>query len=212
MTLTPLRGLKRVTPIQIAAGDDVVLYFRYQKCIERCVEEYKQTENLDKLKASYAEVNWRIWQLKLVEELQKDPDPRKIVWYVDDVGNAGKTFLTKYLLTQGDCMRYENGKSADVKFAYKGQKVSRSQETHVNYEVIESIKNGVVFSTKYESEMKVFSTPHVVIMANFGPDRSKMSEDRWDIRWLSAADNLSPTLDQEMDVYLADGDMSRMRN
>ena len=114
-------------------------------------------------------------------------------------------------------MRYENGKSADVKFAYKGQKVcvfdlSRSQETHVNYEVIESIKNGVVFSTKYESEMKVFSTAHVVIMANFGPDRSKMSEDRWDIRWLSAADNLSPTLDQVMDVYLADGDMSRMRN
>ena len=91
-----------------------------------------------------------------------------MIWYVDDVGNSGKT----YLVTEGKCMRYENGKSADVKYAYNGQEtvifdLSHSQETHVNYEVIESIKNGVVFSTKYTLEMKVFKTPHVVIRANF---------------------------------------------
>ena len=55
-------------------------------------------------------------------------------------------------MTQGDTIRFENGKSADVKFAFDGQKVavfdlSRSPETHVNYEVTESIKNGVCFST-----------------------------------------------------------------
>ena len=181
--------------------------------IESTVTKYHQEQNLSELKASYNDVNWRIWQLKLIEELAKNPDDRKVTWIVDEAGNSGKTFLTKYLLTQGECMRYENGKSADVKFAYDGQRIcvfdlSRSQETHVNYEVIKSVKNGVVFSTKYESAMKVFKTPHVVIMANFGPDRSKMSEDRWDVRWLGREDNLSPTLDQVMDVYLSDGDMS----
>ena len=75
-------------------------------------------------------------------------------------------------------MRFENAKSADVKYALTGQRIvvfdlSRSQETHVNYEVIESVKNGVCFSTKYESQMKVFKTPHVVIMANFAPDETK---------------------------------------
>ena len=199
--------LDGVTPIQIAAGDDVVLYFRYQKQIEKTVADYQQAQNVAELKATYESTTWRVWQLRLIEELQKPADPRKVIWYVDDVGNSGKTFLTKYLLTEGKCMRYENGKSADVKFAYNGQEIivfdlSRSQETHVNYEVIESIKNGVVFSTKYVSEMKVFKTPHVVIMANFGPDQSKMSQDRWDIRWLTDADNLPPTLDEVMDVYL----------
>ena len=52
---------------------------------------------------------------------------------------------------------------ADVKYAYQGQhivlwdlSISRSQQEHINYEVIESIKNGVYLSTKYESAMRVF--------------------------------------------------------
>lgn len=126
---------------------------------------------------------------------------------------CGKTFITKYLLTEGDCLRLENGKSADIKYAVTGQKVvvfdlSRSQESHVNYEVIESVKNGVVFSTKYESQMKVYKTPHVIIMANFAPDESKMSADRWDIRYIQESDNKMPNLDDVMDVYLGDDSMS----
>ena len=74
----------------------------------------------------------------------------------------------------------------------------------MNYEVIESVKNGVVFSTKYESQMKVFKTPHVIIMANFAPDESKMSSDRWDIRYLTEDDQKMPNLDDVMDVYLRD--------
>ena len=171
-----------------------------------------QEKNILDLKATYVGINWRLWQLKLIEYLQKDPDDRKVLWYVDEKGNSGKTFITKYLLTEGDTLRYENGKSADVKYALNGEKIvvfdlSRSQESHVNYEVIESVKNGVVFSTKYESKMKVFTTPHVVIMANFAPDETKMSADRWDIRYLNDDDQKMPNLDDVMDVYLGDDDM-----
>jgi hypothetical protein len=93
-----------------------------------------------------------------------------------------------------DTIRFENGKSTDIKHAFKGQKVcifdlSRSQETHVNYEVIESIKNGVVFSPKYESRCAVYSIPHLIVFANFEPDKSKLSADRWDIRTISVEDN-----------------------
>ena len=50
--------------------------------------------------------------------------------------------------------------------------------------------------------MKVFATPHVVVMANFWPEQAKMSADRWDIRFLTEQDNMPPTLDEVMDVYL----------
>ena len=204
--------LKGVSVVTIAASDDVVCYFKYEKMIEKTVREFIQEKNILDLKAEYVNINWRLWQLKLIEYLNKTPDDRKVLWYVDEKGNSGKTFITKYLLTQGDTLRYENGKSADVKYALEGQRnvifdLSRSQESHVNYEVIDSVKNGVVFSTKYESKMKVFTTPHVVIMANFAPDESKMSADRWDIRYLTAEDQKMPNLDDVMDIYLGDDDM-----
>ena len=101
-----------------------------------------------------------VWQLKLIEDLTKPTDPRNVVWYIDETGNSDKNFLTKYLLTEGDCVRFENGKSADIKFTYTGERIcvfdlSRSQEDHVNYEVIESVKNGVMFSTKFVNKQGV---------------------------------------------------------
>nr|KAG5709282.1 hypothetical protein BaRGS_018034 [Batillaria attramentaria] len=91
-----------------------------------------------------------------------------------------------------DCSaaRYENGKSTDTKHAYSGERIvifnlTRSQEDHINYEIIESIKNVIIFSPKYESGMKIFEPPHVVVFANFSPNLSKLSQDRWDIRFNS---------------------------
>ena len=48
------------------------------------------------------------------------PDPRKILWYVDGTSNTGKTFVSRVLVTRGGCVRFENGRSADIKFAYRG--------------------------------------------------------------------------------------------
>lgn len=131
----------------------------------------------------------RPWQQDLANELNGPINNRSIIWIVDPEGNRGKTWLAKYLVLHhpNDVIRLENGKSADIKFAYTGQKtvifdLSRSQEDHINYEVIESIKNGIFLSTKYESCMRVYASPHVVVFSNFEPDRSKLSADRWDVR------------------------------
>lgn len=53
---------------------------------------------------------------------------------------------------------------------------------------MESIKNGLICSCKYVSVTKSFVIPHVVF-ANYEPDQSKMSADRWDIRPITPADN-----------------------
>lgn len=130
------------------------------------------------------------WQKLLLEELNRKPDSRKIIWYVDPAGCSGKTTISRYLsLDSQNVICFENGKSADAKHAFNGQKIviidlARSSEQHINYEIMETLKNGSFFSPKYNSRYKHAGIPHLVVFANFYPDKDKMSADRWDIRIL----------------------------
>ena len=51
--------------------------------------------------------------------------------------------------------------------------------THLK--TIESIKNGLVFSGKYEGAQLIFNRPHVICFSNSLPDTTMMSADRWKI-------------------------------
>lgn len=155
--------------------------------------ENKQLQTNLKIKEKYQNSSWQKWQQDLLDELERELSDRKIIWYNDPVGNSGKTYLSRYLQTLNG-IRFENGRSLDLKFMYNGQGIvifdlTRSQEQHINYEVMESIKNGLICSCKYVSVTKSFEIPHVVVFANYEPDRTKMSEDRRDIRTLTPADN-----------------------
>ena len=41
-----------------------------------------------------------------------------------------------------------------------------------------------MYNTKYQSEMRVYKIPHVIVISNEEPDKSKLSNDRWDIHKL----------------------------
>lgn len=125
----------------------------------------------------------RPWQTRLVERLQGEPHPRRIIWVTDSVGNVGKSFLAKYLATNLGACVLNGGKSADVAYLLDNPRIvvwdlSRTQEEQVNYGLMESVKNGLVFSPKYESCVKVFPVPHVVVFCNFGWPGEKFSADR----------------------------------
>jgi len=123
--------------------------------------------------------------------LKGAPHPRKIIWYVDTQGAAGKSTLVRHLCTRGEGIVLE-GKVADMAYAYNGQRivffdVSRTQVEYMDhlYSFAEKLKDGMVTSPKYESQTKFFPTPHVVFMANISPDTMKWSGDRYDIRELN---------------------------
>lgn len=140
--------------------------------------------------------NDRPWQKELVNELETEPNDRTIIWYHDPVGGSGKTALAKWLVIKKKAL-VVSGKACDIKYAVskhieKNGQVDiicflfpRSVEEYVSYDAIESLKDGLFFSSKYESGMCVFAPPHIICFANFAPEKDKLSEDRWVIRTLS---------------------------
>lgn len=132
-------------------------------------------------------------QREIINIVNTEPDDRTIHWFYDPVGGSGKTTLAKHI-----CLHHPNetfftgGKSADMKFGIfthlKKHKLktvlinlTRTCENYVSYQGIEEIKDGIFYNTKYESGMVLFDNPHVIILANFLPDKTALSEDRWNI-------------------------------
>jgi len=130
--------------------------------------------------------SWHDWQRWLLDYLRTEPNDRTIVWVTDPTGGRGKSTLVQHLITTyPEEYTYLSGKVPDMAFAYNGTRVvffdvPRTQLDFMNhlYNFAEQLKNGAIFSTKFESGLKTFKSPHVVFFANAPPDYSKWSHDR----------------------------------
>ncbi|NBK25960.1 MAG: hypothetical protein EOM68_28585 [Spirochaetia bacterium] len=135
------------------------------------------------------------WQTMLLDFVEASVDDRQILWIFDEVGKHGKTYLSKYLVDAKGAFYCSGGKGADILFAYNGESTvvfdyARESKDYVNYGVMEQIKNGMLFSAKYESGMKRFNIPRLIVMANFLPDRTKWSRDRYNVYDISKPDDI----------------------
>ena len=161
---------------EIANDDDMwISYVKHSKVIRELSESKKQTEIKKKAKEEMSAIQFKKWQARLMEKLVEKPHQREVMWYHDPIGHTGKTYMSKYLTLFKGSIRLENGKSADIKYAYQGEGIvifdlCRSQMDQFNYEALESMKNGLIFSPKYESKTKIFDIPHVIVFANWLPD------------------------------------------
>lgn len=137
----------------------------------------------------------RNWQSVLFADLERQVDDRKIIFVVDEVGNSGKSWFCDYVRElKTNVQILTPGKKADMAYEYYTateilfMDAPRSKQSdYIQYDFLEDIKNGRIFSTKYESQMKYFKPPHVVVMMNENPDMTKLSFDRYDIRRVSLA-------------------------
>lgn len=133
----------------------------------------------------------REWQIEALDILQQEPDDRSIYWYYDPIGGAGKTKFCKFMLVNHQATVITSGGVKDIAYQLPDNpkivlfNITRSKESHVSYEAIESVKDGMITSAKYESKIKYFECPHVAIFANFMPNLTTLTKDRWRIVHLS---------------------------
>lgn len=164
---------------------------RHLNYFRALANNYTAGRGLSALKDQLAGTELRPWQARLVTLASDVPDDRSVFWFWDNVGNTGKSFMARYLVAFHGAVIFSNGKCADIAHAYNNEPIvifdlARTQEEKLDavYLCMENFKNGRIFSPKYDSRFKVFATPHVIVFANFGPDKSKLSADRWKIQEL----------------------------
>ncbi len=163
-----------------------VEWCKYHKAVDRARAVNLQHSEEQKMIAEFANCDLRIWQEELLLELKEPPDDRTIRWIVDTTGNAGKTWFAKWAAVNLDAQVIANGKTSDIARAYQHKSIvilnlARTPEQYVNYQVMENIKDGLIWSPKYEPLMKYFKPPHLIVMANQWPEYNKVSLDRWNI-------------------------------
>lgn len=116
------------------------------------------------------------------------PRDRRIFWIYDTVGNIGKSVLTKHLALRGDVCVCDTSAKKDIFYmanpkwrAYVWD-LARSVRLNAEfYSAIEKIKDGCVFSGKYEPKAIVTARPHVIVFSNILPDFTEWSNDRLQI-------------------------------
>lgn len=128
------------------------------------------------------------WQQELDQQLREPADDRSIIFVVDPVGASGKSMFCRHQLTM---YPYETqvlklGKRDDLAFALDESKrvflfdIPRMGMEFFQYNVIEQIKDMIVFSAKYHTRTKVLLLQaHVVVFCNEAPNMNAMTEDRY---------------------------------
>lgn len=144
----------------------------------------------DKCLTRYDGVVWKPWQQEILDIKNDD---RTIHWFYEEKGNVGKSFLIKYIALTRNVIICE-GKKNDiynqVNTMMEAEKepsviicdIPRTSIDYVNYGVLEKLKDGMIYSGKYEGGQCIFPPPLIICLANKPPDTSTMSMDRWNIR------------------------------
>lgn len=135
---------------------------------------------------------------------------RTVHWWYDNKGNIGKSAFAKYMVVKHKALYCCSGKYADlINLVFNCNMdectciifdIPRNQGNKVSYSAIESIKNGLICNTKFETGTKVFNSPHILVLSNMPPEIESLSEDRWSIRNLS--ENTETILDNFLDEFL----------
>lgn len=146
------------------------------------------------LQKYYSNVVWRPWQQHVLNILSEQPDERTIHWFWEPTGRVGKSFLVKYLKLTREVI-LGGGRTRDILHAIakkKEKNESYSPEIviadcprlsleYVQYPLLEKLKDGCVYSGKYEGCDILLDRLHLICFANEEPKKYAVSNDRWNI-------------------------------
>jgi len=145
-------------------------------------------ERIKQVKDPLEGIELYTWQKHILDILEKEPDNRTINWFWEPNGCAGKTSIEKHLMIHKQGIYFvSGGKNADALYSIEDDikilvyNIPRSAKGYCPYSVLEQIKDGLVFSSKYKSGCKIFNSPHILVFSNTQPDYAELSEDRWNV-------------------------------
>lgn len=154
------------------------------------VPKISREEMTDMVLREYDNIVWRPWQQATIDFLSEIPDTRTIRWIYEPTGNVGKSYLARFLACRPGTV-VSSGKGTDIfnqvnTLIESGRlpeivicDIPRVVKEYVSYQALENLKNGFLYSGKYEGGKCLFPHPHVICFANQKPDMYKMSADRW---------------------------------
>lgn len=133
----------------------------------------------------------RQWQESVLSLFLMPPDGRSIHWIHEMQGGVGKSALCKYLMVKYKALYIDQGKKSDIVnhvFNTDMDKcggiildIPRNTQNKISYSAVESLLNGMIFNSKYETGSKLFNPVNIFVFSNYPPERSMMSADRWRI-------------------------------
>lgn len=160
-------------------------FVKHRKLLETHYELSKEIKDEEGFTALYKDKPLRPSQQNWLGLLESQND-RQVLWIYDNIGNNGKSWFSNWLVANRGAARMENASTKDLAYLFNGEPYvaidyTRSVEGRVNYNIIESLKNGSMVSAKYHTKVKLFKPPKVICFSNFWPEQDKLSQDRWQI-------------------------------
>ncbi len=146
--------------IQIRVIEDEYFsqFARYGKYFHLYNDKIKDEIYVAKEKLRLSTAILKSWQQQAIVKLEEQND-REILWIYDFNGGKGKSWLGRYLEIMKGAFLIQLSKKEDIAYAYNHEELvifdlTRSDKEFINYSLIESFKNGRLFSPKYESRIK----------------------------------------------------------
>ncbi len=174
--------IKSGVSIRIIEDEHFCQFARYGKYFHLYNDKIKDEIYVAKEKLRLSTAVLKTWQQQALIKLERQND-REILWIYDFNGGKGKSWLGRYLEIMKGAFLIQLSKKEDIAYAYNHEEIvifdlTRSDKEFINYSLIESFKNGRLFSPKYESKVKRFTSAKVMILSNHEPDRTKLTNDR----------------------------------
>jgi len=146
-------------------------------------------EGVKRLKARHNAVMLRPWQKEMLGWLDVEPDDRKVYFVQDTVGGQGKSWFSRFLMVNKGASIFTPGRISDLAriWAKKQSRIvvmdmprsASGAEMELAYSFIEGVKDGIIQSPKYDSQIVLSDDAHVIIFSNGAPDLHRLSADRW---------------------------------
>lgn len=173
-------------------------FAKYDRFLRQYFTDYHQRLAQQELMSLTSGTSLRSWQTELLSLVSEPPVPRRVSWWWEHRGNVGKSFMARHLALHCDAVVCQMMKKADLlhmltktirtkrSVVFDLTRSSEAGAVSVVYEVLEMLSNGYICSGKYDSQNLWIQPLHLIVFANFEPDRSAMSEDRWDVHHIAS--------------------------